>query len=74
MSKRLLLFIIAFVAALITALTLLNKNSSPSKKTENAAFISYINAYTSGIISTGSTIRILLTNEIETPIEIGKPI
>lgn len=74
MSKRLLLFIIAFVAALITALTLLNKNSSPSKKTENAAFISYINAYTSGIISTESTIRILLTNEIETPIEIGKPI
>ncbi len=75
MSKRILLFIAAFVAAAFVFFTLFFKNKSASSENkENAAFSAYINAYTSGIISSESTIRILLTNEMEAPVEIGKPI
>lgn len=75
MSKRLLLLIAGLVAAALIGLTLFGKmKSNSSEEKENPAFGSYISAYTSGIISTESTIRILLTNEMETPIEIGKPI
>ena len=76
MSKRLLLLSAGLVAAALIGLTLFGKmkSNSSSEEKENPAFASYISAYTSGIISTESTIRILLTNEIEAPIEIGKPI
>lgn len=74
MSKRTLLFIVALVAAVMVFLTVFYKSTSSSDKKENAAFSAYISAYTSGIISSESTIRILLTNETETPVEIGKPI
>ena len=76
MSKRLLLIIAGLVAAALIGLTILSKSHSYSFTPEetNPAFSEYISAYTSGIISTESTIRILLTNEMETPIEIGKPI
>ncbi|MDP1744265.1 MAG: hypothetical protein Q8L90_01735, partial [Bacteroidota bacterium] len=74
MSKRLLLFIVAIVAAVLIFLMLYKSKPSSSESKENAAFSSYINAFTSGIISSESTIRILLTNEVEGPVEIGKPI
>ncbi len=74
MSKRLLLFIVAIVAAVLIFLMLYKSKTSSSENKENSAFSSYINAFTSGIISSESTIRILLTNEIEGPVEIGKPI
>jgi len=75
MSKRLLLFITAAVVATLIFLTWFSKNKSTSSENkESIAFSAYVNAYTSGIISSESTIRILLTNEMETPIEIGKPI
>jgi hypothetical protein len=75
MSKRLLVLIAGLVAAAMLGLTVFSKiKSSSAEKATNPAFGAYINAYTSGIISKESTIRILLTNEIETPIEIGKAI
>ena len=75
MSKRLLVLIAGLVAAAMLGLTVFSKmKSSSTEKATNPAFGAYINAYTSGIISNESTIRILLSNEIETPIEIGKAI
>lgn len=75
MSKRLLLIIAGLVAAALIGLTVFSKSHSSSSHEEpDPAFSAYISAYTSGIISTESTIRILLTNEMEAPIEIGKPI
>jgi len=75
MSKRLLVLIAGLVAAAMLCLTVFSKmKSSSADPATNPAFGAYINAYTSGIISNESTIRILLSNEIETPIEIGKPI
>jgi uncharacterized protein YfaS (alpha-2-macroglobulin family) len=75
MSKRLLMLIAGLVAAALIGFTVLSKmHSSSSDERENAAFSAYISAYTSGIISNESTIRILLTNEMEAPVEIGKPV
>ncbi len=74
MSKRMLLFIASFVAVALIGLSVLKKHSPSSENKVNPAFGSYINAYTSGIISSESTIRILLTDEVKTAIEIGKPI
>ncbi|MES2592751.1 MAG: MG2 domain-containing protein [Bacteroidota bacterium] len=74
MSKRLLLLIVALVAAVLVLLTLFKHKSDTGDIKENAAFSAYINAYTSGIISNESTIRVLLTNELEKPVEINKPI
>lgn len=74
MSKRLLMLIAGLVAATLIGLTLFKKSHSPSGEKEDPAFGAYVNAFTSGIISNESTIRILLTNEIDSPIEIGKPI
>ena len=69
------MFIVAAVAALIVFFTFYSKlKFKSSENEENPAFRTYINACTSGIISSESTIRILLTNDMETPIEIGKPI
>lgn len=75
MSKRLLALIAGLVTATLLGLTLFGKMHSSSNETAvNPAFGAYINAYTSGMISNESTIRILLTNEMETPIEVGKPV
>ena len=75
MSKRLLLSIATAVAAILIFISLYCKfKSTSSENKEDVAFRAYINACTSGIISSESTIRILLTNEMEAPIEIGKPI
>ncbi len=75
MSKRLLLIIIGLVVLALVALTVISKTkNSSSEIKENPAFTAYISAYTSGMISSESTIRILLTNEMETPVEIGKPV
>ena len=75
MSKRLLVLIAGLVVAAMLCLTVFSKmKSSSADHASNPAFGAYINAYTSGIISKKSTIRILLSNEIETPIEIGKAI
>ncbi len=76
MSKRLLLITSAIVVAILAFLTLFkNQHKSDLSETkENPAFSAYINAYSSGIISNQSTIRILLTNEMEKPVETGKPI
>ena len=75
MSKRLLVLIAGLVVAAMLCLTVFSKmKSSSADHASNPAFGAYINAYTSGIISKKSTIRILLSNEIETPIEIGKTI
>ena len=75
MSKRLLVLIAGLVTATLLGLTWFGKmHSSSSETAVNPAFGAYINAYTSGMISNESTIRILLTNEMETPIEVGKPV
>ena len=75
MSKRLFALIAGLVTAALIGLTVFGKmHSSSNGTTTNPAFGAYINAYTSGMISNESTIRILLTNEMETPIEVGKPV
>ncbi|HSH67499.1 MAG TPA: hypothetical protein VLB84_17275, partial [Bacteroidia bacterium] len=75
MSKRLLLIVTIVVTALLIGLTLYFKNhSTTSEQHPSPAFALYINAYTSGIISSESTIRIMLTNEIEKMSEFGKTI
>ncbi len=75
MSKRLLLIITGLVIAVLVSLSVFSKmHSSHTDEKENPAFSAYISAYTSGIISKESTIRILLNNDMETPIEIGKPV
>lgn len=75
MSKRLLMLIAGLVAAALIGFTVFSKMHPSSKdERENPAFSAYISAYTSGIISTESTIRILLTNDMEASVEIGKPI
>ena len=75
MSKRLILLIVGLVVLTMIGFSVFFKTQNRTVETkENPAFTAYINAYTSGIISTESTIRILLTNEIETSIEVGKPI
>lgn len=74
MSKRLLILIAGLTIAALIGLSVFSKtHSSPGEK-ENPAFSAYISAYTSGMISNESTIRILLTNEMESPVEIGKPV
>jgi uncharacterized protein YfaS (alpha-2-macroglobulin family) len=76
MSKRFLLLLTAAVAVILISLTLLFKDHGPASSEEhpNPAFALYINAYTSGMISRESTIRIILTNEMEKPLEPGKPV
>jgi len=74
MSKRLLLITSGMVAILMAVtLWIFNSHSSKASDVEvDPAFAQYISAYTSGVISNQSSIRILLTNEIEKPVEIGK--
>lgn len=75
MSKRFLLLLTGLVFAVLIGLSLYAKmkgHRGPEK--ENPEFSTYISAYTSGIISKESTIRILLTAETEVPVEIGKPV
>ncbi|HET6227162.1 MAG TPA: MG2 domain-containing protein [Bacteroidia bacterium] len=75
MSKRLLLLITALVAAVLISLTLIFKNhGNQSEERPSPAFAMYINAFTSGIISSESTIRIVLANETDKSQEFGKPI
>lgn len=74
MSKRLLFIIAGIVVAAMAGFAVFSKSGSSSYEETNPAFSAYISAYTSGIISSESSIRILLTNEMETPIEVGKPI
>ena len=75
MSKRILLLITLLVVGVLVLLTVFKKqHSGQIDSKENPAFSAYINAYTSGIISSGSTIRILLTNELEKQVEAGKPV
>jgi alpha-2-macroglobulin len=75
MSKRLLLLITALVAAVLIALTLIFKDhGNQSEERPSPAFAMYINAFTSGIISSESTIRIILANETDNALEFGKPI
>ena len=52
MSKRLLLLVTALVAAVLIGLTFCYKDHSPSVEDHpSPAFAMYVNAYTSGIIS-----------------------
>jgi uncharacterized protein YfaS (alpha-2-macroglobulin family) len=75
MSKRLLLLFTALVTLLLIGFTFFYKShSSSTAEQTNPAFALYINAYTSGMISSESTIRILLNNDTEKPVELGKPI
>jgi uncharacterized protein YfaS (alpha-2-macroglobulin family) len=75
MSKRLLLFLAALVSGALIALSVYSKmNRHSGSESGDPAFAEYISAYTSGIISSESSIRILLTNEHEGPVEIGKPV
>jgi uncharacterized protein YfaS (alpha-2-macroglobulin family) len=74
MSKRLLFIIAGFVVLAMIGFAVYSKSNSSTQEESNPAFSAYISAYTSGIISSESSIRILLTNENEAPIEIGKPI
>jgi uncharacterized protein YfaS (alpha-2-macroglobulin family) len=69
------MLIAGLVAAALIGFTVFSKmHSSTENEHEDPAFSAYISAFTSGIISSESSIRILLTNEIQSPIEIGKPI
>jgi hypothetical protein len=75
MSKRLLILSGTLVITILLGFAVFFKiRIHHSDTKENPAFGAYISAYTSGVISSESTIRILLTNELTTPIEIGKPI
>lgn len=75
MSKRFLLILTAVVTAVLVGLMLHFKDhvASPSGERPSPAFALYINAYTSGMISRESTIRIILTNE-QGKQELGKPV
>jgi len=73
MSKRALLFLSGIVAALIIGITLLSTEKKAIGSTPvNPAFSGYISAYTSGIISNESPIRILLVSETGKPVEDGQ--
>ena len=76
MSKRLLLIVTALVAAVLIFLTYFFKHRDHSSLPEqpSPAFGMYVNAFTSGMISNESTIRIVLTNELEKTVEFGKAI
>ncbi|MFY9308156.1 MAG: MG2 domain-containing protein [Bacteroidia bacterium] len=74
MSKRFLLITSLVVIGILSALTILKHKSGHTDEKENPAFSAYINAYTSGIISSQSSIRILLTSEMTKPFELGKAI
>ncbi|MCK6650801.1 MAG: hypothetical protein L6Q66_14180, partial [Bacteroidia bacterium] len=62
MSKRLLFIIAGIVVAAMAGFAVFSKSGSSSYEETNPAFSAYISAYTSGIISSESSIRILLTN------------
>ena len=76
MSNRLLLILTAAVAVVLAGLMLHFKDHGHASQEErpDPAFALYINAYTSGIISRESTIRIILTNEQEKQLEFGKTV
>ena len=76
MSKRLLLVVTALVAVVLIGLTLIFKSHDHASSPEqpSPAFGMYVNAFTSGMISSESTIRIILTNEIDKPVEFEKAI
>lgn len=74
MSKRALL-LLAGITAILVSMPLFKCNKSLSKQAQvDPAFSAYISAFTSGIISNESSIKIILTSDINTPLEIGKPI
>jgi len=74
MSKRALL-ILAGITTLLVVMPLFKCNKSLSKQAKiNPAFSAYISAFTSGVVSNESSIKIILSSDMTKPIEIGKPI
>ncbi|TND07503.1 MAG: alpha-2-macroglobulin [Bacteroidetes bacterium] len=78
MSNRLLLAIAAFVALATFSLTFFSKkgisSDSVSDSKVDPAFSAYISAYTSGIISNESTVRVRLANDYTGTITYDKPV
>lgn len=78
MSNRLLLAIAAFVTLGTLSLMFFTKkgvsNESVSETKVNPAFSAYVSAYTSGVISNESTIRVRLANDYTGLISYDKPV
>jgi uncharacterized protein YfaS (alpha-2-macroglobulin family) len=73
MSKRLLFVIAVITTGLIFSLTFFkHKAHAKSEEKVNPAFGAYISAYTSGIISDESHIRIRFASEVASPAEFDK--
>jgi uncharacterized protein YfaS (alpha-2-macroglobulin family) len=74
MSKRTLL-LLASITAILVLIPLFKCNKALSKQSQiDPAFSAYISGFTSGIVSTDASIKIVLTSDINKPVEIGKPI
>ncbi len=75
MSKRLLIIIAALTAAIILSLSIFKHTAKGHMQDKvNPAFGAYIAAYTSGIISNESHIRIRFASEVATIAEFDKPV
>jgi uncharacterized protein YfaS (alpha-2-macroglobulin family) len=75
MSKRLFVLVAAFTAAILLSLTFFRhpaKGNTGDKV--NPAFGAYISAYTSGLISDESHIRIRFASDVAVPAEFDKPV
>jgi len=75
MSKRMLIITAALVAAAVLSITIF-KFESKGKVDEkiNPAFSGYISAFTSGIISNQSPVRIILANEVTQTVQPGEAV
>src|SRR3974390_1365922 len=66
MNKKMMFFLVALAVLGVISIPLLKKSGNTTHAEKiNPAFSEYISAFTSGYISSGSTIRIVLANEAE---------
>src|ERR1051326_560480 len=75
MSKRLLILTSVLVTAAVLSVTIFRFESKGKEEERiDPAFSEYISAFTSGIISNQSRIRIILTNESPKTVQAGQPV
>ncbi|HEY6161328.1 MAG TPA: MG2 domain-containing protein [Bacteroidia bacterium] len=75
MSKRLLILTSVLVTAAVLSVTVFRFESKGKEEEKiDPAFSEYISAFTSGIISNQSRIRIILTNESPKTVQSGQPV
>jgi alpha-2-macroglobulin len=76
MSKRLLLALAAFVIITLAAIPFIAQkgNTAVGETKVNPAFSAYVSAYTSGIISNESVIRIRLANDLQTGVTLDQEV